>query len=71
MTDSATTAAWPVSVRPPLLVVDALHRNGATVINLELARHWAAGIREGAARWAGLGRLGWGFLTEGRTGVGG
>jgi len=23
------------------------------------------------ARWAGLGRLGWGFLTEGRTGVGG
>ena len=28
----------------------------------ELARHWAAGIREGAARWAGLGWARWAGL---------
>lgn len=39
MTEAATTG-WALG-GPPLVVVDALHRNGATVINLELARHWA------------------------------
>jgi glycosyltransferase involved in cell wall biosynthesis len=44
VTEQATTQA---AVRrgagpgPIMLVVDALYRNGATVINLELAKHWA------------------------------